>query len=88
MESVEVLSMALDNGREATGDHLRLAVDDAVEAVRANPLTAPLRTALNNTRATFNWLGDMADISRDTLEDLSRVNQARKDRVRMISADD
>ena len=29
-------------------------------------------------------LGDVVDISRDTLDDLSRVNQERKDRVRLL----
>lgn len=87
MESLEVLSMAMDNTRDATGDHLRSAMDDTVEAVRENPLTAPLRSAVNNTRTAFNWFGDVVDISRDTFEDLSRVNQARKDRVRMVSGD-
>ena len=87
MESLEVLSMAYDNARDATGDHLRTAVDDAVDMVRDNPLSAPLRCAINNTRMTLDWLGDVADISRDAYDDLSRVNQARKDRVRLVAGD-
>jgi hemerythrin-like domain-containing protein len=87
MESLEVMSMAYDNARTATGDHLRAAVDDAVDMVRENPLSAPLRCAVNNTRMTLDWLGDVADISRDAYEDLSRVNQARKDRVRLVAGD-
>lgn len=87
MESLEVLSMAYDNARDATGDHLRSAVDDAVDMLRVNPLSAPLRCAINNVRTTFDWLGDVADISRDAYDDLSRVNQARKDRVRLVAGD-
>lgn len=87
MESLEVLSMAYDNARDTTGDHLRGAVDDAVDMVRENPLSAPVRCAINNTKMTFDWLGDVADISRDAFDDLSRVNQARKDRVRLVEGD-
>jgi hemerythrin-like domain-containing protein len=84
MESMEVLSMAYDTSRSATGDHLRTALDDSLETMRANPLTGLLRCTIHNTRTTFDWLGDMADISRDSLEDLSRVNRARKDRIRLV----
>jgi hypothetical protein len=87
MESMEVCSMAFDNTRTATSDHLRAAVDDAVVMIRENPLLGPWRCAFNNARMTFNWLGDIAEISRDTAEDLSRVNQARKDRVRLVTGD-
>ena len=85
MESLEVLSMAYDSTRNATGDHLRATLDDAVDVVSEYPLTAPWRWAFNNTRMTFSWLGDVTDISRDALEDLSRVNQARKERVRLVA---
>ncbi len=84
MESIEVLSMAYDTSRSATGDHLRTALDDSLATMRTNPLTGLARCAINNTRTTFDWLGDMADISRDSLEDLSRVNRARKDRIRLV----
>jgi hemerythrin-like domain-containing protein len=85
MESMEVLSMAYDTTRSATGDHLRTALDDSLQTMRANPLTGLMRCAINNTRSTFDWMGDMADISRDSLEDLSRVNRARKDRIRLVA---
>jgi hemerythrin-like domain-containing protein len=87
MESLEVLSMAYDSARDTTGGHLRSAVDEAVDMVRENPLSAPLRCAINNTRTTLDWLGDVADISRDAYDDLSRVNQARKDRLRLVVGD-
>jgi hemerythrin-like domain-containing protein len=87
MESLEVLSMAYENARDTTGDHLRSAVDEAVDLVRENPLSAPLRCAINNTRTTLDWLGEVANISRDVYDDLFRVNQARKDRVRLVAGD-
>ena len=87
MESMEVLSMAYDNARGTTADHLRAVLGDTVEMIRENPLTGPWRSAFNNTRMAVDWMGDVADISRDTFEDLSRVNQARKDRVRLVVGD-
>lgn len=85
MESLEVVSMAYDNARGTTGDHLRAVLGETVDMIRENPITGPWRSAFNNTKMTVGWLGDVADISRDTFEDLSRVNQARKDRVRLVS---
>jgi hemerythrin-like domain-containing protein len=84
MESLEVMSMAFDSARDTAGDHLRAALEDSREIFRESPLTAPFRCAANNTKATFRLLGDVADISRDVLDDLSRVNQERKDRVRLL----
>jgi hemerythrin-like domain-containing protein len=87
MESVDVLSMAYETTRDTAGDRLRGAVGDNVDLMRENPLTGPWRCLFSNTRMTFKLLGEVADISRDTLEDLSRVNQARKDRVHMVTGD-
>lgn len=87
MESLEVMSIAYESARDTTGDHLRGAYKDAVGYFREAPLSAPLRCAANNTRVTFRLLGEVAEISRETLNDLSRVNQARKDRIRLMDRD-
>ncbi|MEH6589210.1 MAG: hemerythrin domain-containing protein [Halioglobus sp.] len=87
MESIDVLSMAYDTARHSAEGHLRGAVDDNVDFMRENLFTAPWRCLFSNTKMTFKLLGEVADISRDTLEDLSRVNQARKDRVHMVTGD-
>lgn len=84
MESMEVVSMAYESVRDTAGDHLRAALDEARDMFRESPFTAPFRCAANNAKVTFLLLGDVADISRDTLDDLSRVNQERKDRVRLL----
>ncbi|MEP1469967.1 MAG: hemerythrin domain-containing protein [Halieaceae bacterium] len=84
LESFEVMSMAYDSGKDITGEHVRTALDESLSILREKPLTAPLRCAVNNTRLTFSWMGDLADVSRDTLADLVKVNQERKDRVRLL----
>lgn len=87
MESLEVVSIAYDSARDSAGDHLRSAFKESLEIFRENPLSAPLRCAANNTKVTFRLLGEVAEISRETLGDLSRVNQERRDRVRLMSQD-
>ena len=52
---------------------------------REAPLSAPLRCAANNTRLTLQLFGEVAEISWETLQDLSRVNQERKDRLRLMA---
>lgn len=88
LESFEVMSMAYDSGKDITGEHVRTAVDESLSILREKPLTAPLRCAVNNTRLTFSWMGDLADVSRDTLADLVNVNQERKDRVRLLNREE
>jgi hemerythrin-like domain-containing protein len=84
MESMEVVSVAYESARDLAGDHLRGAYKDALEFVKKDPLSAPLRCAANNTKIAFRLLGDVADISRETIDDLSRVNQERRDRIRLL----
>ncbi len=84
LESFEVISMAYDSGKDITGQHMRTAFDESLSIIQRKPFTAPLRCAVNNTRLTLNWMGDLADVSRDTMEDLLKVNQERKDRVRLL----
>jgi len=84
MESLEVVSMAYENARDTTSDHLRAALDDSRDMFKESPLSAPVRCAANNAKLTLRLLGDVAEIARDTFDDLSRVNQERKDRVHLL----
>jgi hypothetical protein len=84
LESLEVLSMANDAARSVTSDHIRGSWYDSLDLFRESPLTAPLKCAFNNTRQTFRWLGEVASISRDTVDDLARVNRERKTRIRVL----
>lgn len=84
MESIEVLSMAYDSVRSSAGDHVQAAVDDSRDLLREAPMKAPVKMVLNNTKLTLALLEDVLGIGRDVLGDLSRVNQERKDRVRLL----
>jgi hemerythrin-like domain-containing protein len=84
MESLEVVSIAYESARDTTGDSLRGAWRDAQGFFREAPLSAPLRCVANNTRVTLRLLGEVVAISRETLDDLSRVNQERRNRVRLL----
>ena len=84
MESIEVVSIAVESARDTTGDSLRTAVKDSIQYFREAPLSAPLRCFANNTRITLRLLNEVAGISRETLDDLSCVNQERKDRIRLM----
>ena len=70
-----------------TGSEVTFAavLTDTEKTVRTHPLTSPWRCAYRNTSLTVDWLRNVADISKDTYQDLSRVNQARKDRVRLVT---
>ncbi len=85
LESMEVMSMAYDTAREATGDHLHSIWAESTGILREAPLTGMFKCASNNTRLTVDWLGNVIGISRDTFSDLSRVNQERRDRVRLLN---
>ena len=84
MESLEVVSMAYEAARNSTSEHARTAWDEGRDIFRESPLTAPLQCAANNARLGIRLLEDIAEISRDTYKDLARVNQERKDRVRLL----
>ena len=85
MESLEVVSMAYESARHSASDHAREAWEECRDLFRESPLTAPLQCAASNTRISLKLLEDIANISRDTYEDLARVNQERKDRIRLLS---
>ena len=84
MESLEVVSIAVESARDTAGESLRDAVQDSLSYFRETPISAPIRCFANNTRITLRLLGEVVGISRETLGDLSRVNQERKDRVRLM----
>tara|TARA_R110002110_G_scaffold205066_7_gene417204 strand:+ start:353609 stop:354739 length:1131 start_codon:yes stop_codon:yes gene_type:complete len=84
MESLEVMSMAVESARDVAGRHVRTVWRDSVGLCRESLLTAPLRCATNNLRLSLRFAGDMADLSKDTLDDLARVNRERKDRMRLL----
>jgi hemerythrin-like domain-containing protein len=84
MESMEVMSMALESARNSAGDHFRAAIDDSRDLFKESLVTAPFLCAVNNTKLTYRLLEEVAGISRDTLDDLSRVNQERRDRIRLM----
>ncbi len=86
MESLEVVSMAYESARDSAGDHARIAWDEGVELFRESVVTAPLRCAANNARLSLRLLQEVAEISRDALGDLARVNQERKDRIRLMDS--
>ena len=84
MESVEVVSMAYEAARDSAGLHLRGAFRESTEIALDTPLLAPLRITANNTKLGFHFLGEMLEISRDTAQDLARVNRERRDRMRLL----
>ncbi|MGI9321328.1 MAG: hemerythrin domain-containing protein [Thiogranum sp.] len=87
MEGLEVVSMALESARGSAGEHLQAAMDDSADFVRAAPVSGIFRSVANNSSLTRSLLRDVISISRDTLTDLSRVNQERKDRIRLLGRD-
>lgn len=84
VEAAVVVNMALESCVGTTADHLRAALTDSRGYLRERPLTGAVLSAANNARLTFSLLGDMAGISRDALEDLARINQERRDRIRIM----
>lgn len=84
IESYEVFSIAYESTRGVTQDHLKAAWYDSVDIVKDTPFTAVFRCGLNNTRLSARWLGEVVGISKDALDDLSRVNQERKDQIRVL----
>jgi len=88
MESLEVMSIAYDSARDTAQQHTRTALQESVALFRRAPLTAPLRCVANNTRVALRLFSQVAEISRETLQDLSRVNQERRDRVRLLDRGD
>ena len=86
MESLDVLAMARESIRGSASDHLQAAWEDGVEMFRESALTAPWRCAGNNVRLGKRLLQEVVEISRDALDDLSRVNRERKARIDLMDS--
>ncbi len=86
MESLDVLAMARESIRDSASDHLRAAWEDGVAMFRESALAAPWRCAGNNIRLGRRLLQEVAGISRDAFDDLSRVNRERKARIDLMDS--
>jgi hypothetical protein len=76
--------MAYEAARNSTGDHVRNLWKESNGIMRQTPITGMFRCAANNARLTVGWVGDVVGISKDTVTDLTRVNQERRDRIRLL----
>lgn len=85
METAEVLALAYECVRDSTSSHLRTAVRESWDIARSAPIQAPIKCTLSNARMTIKLMGDMAQISTDTVNDLQRVNRARKERMQLLT---
>ena len=83
-ESLEVLSMAVESARDSAGEHARMAWDEGLEMFRESFAAAPWLCAANNARLGLLLAQEVAEISRDALDDLARVNEQRKSRMRLL----
>lgn len=83
-EAYEVLHMANQSGRTITRDQFVTGLREASYIVLDEPLKSPFLCAANNTRLTFEWLGEIQGVYRDAVSDLLRVNRERKDRLRLL----
>ena len=86
MESLEVVSMAVESARGSADEHVRLAWDEGREMFRESFISAPLLCAANNARLSLRLAQQVAEISRDAMGDLSRVNEERKSRIRLLDS--
>jgi hemerythrin-like domain-containing protein len=84
MESLEVVSMAVESARGTAGEHVRVAWDEGLEMFRDSIVMAPWLCAANNARLGLRLAQEVAEISRDAVGDLSRVNEERKSRIRLL----
>lgn len=72
-ESLDALALGCESALDVAGEHLRAAWQENRRLVAANPLTAPARCALHNTRQGFALAREVAKISRDTVTDVLRI---------------
>ena len=75
LESLEILGNANRMALQTTGDTLRCALLESLDIVRDTPLTAAPRCAMNNARLSGRWLGALATIAGDTVDDLARIRR-------------
>ena len=86
MESLEVVSMAVESARGSADEHARMAWDEGLEMFRESFISAPWLCAANNARLGLRLAQEVAEISRDAVGDLSRVNEERKSRIRLLDS--
>lgn len=84
MESLEVVSMAYESSRGSADEHVRIALDEGKELLRESLVTAPWRLAGNNVRLGLRLVQEVAEISREALDDIARINRERKDWIRLM----
>jgi len=86
LESLEVVSMAVESARGSADEHVRMAWDEGREMFRDSLITAPWLCAANNARLGLRLAQQVAEISRDAMGDLARVNGERKSRMRLLDS--
>jgi hemerythrin-like domain-containing protein len=84
LEGLEVIGMAMQNGRAISRERLRCAAQEALYMTLEKPLQAPVRCSVNNARHLFGWAEEVTGVYRDLFGDLVRVNRERRDRVRLV----
>jgi len=84
LESMEVLSMANESLHISVTGHVHKSFEDGKQLLLNAPLNAPLQITINNTNLTLALIEEVLEIGRDTLRDLSRLNQERKERARLV----
>ena len=84
VESLEVVAMAAESARGSAGEHARLAWDEGLEMVRESFVTGPWLCAANNARLGLRLAQEVAEISREAIDDLARVNKQRKSRTELL----
>lgn len=89
LEGVELLSMAVDSGRDAAREHLETALKDTGELVDSRSgngdlLLLPWRCVRSGGKSYVNFLREVGGISRDTFSDLSELGRGTRDRIKLI----
>ena len=84
LESLDVICTAYDSTREVAAGHVLAAWYDSLDFFKQSPASGPIRSVANNTRLTLAWTASVMEITREALEDLSRVNDDHKERLRLL----
>ncbi len=88
LESLEVLSIAVDNSKASSREHVRAALDESRQIFSEGALQSPFRCTFSNVRHYLSWLRDLATISRDAVEDLGSVNRQMRADMRLLKGAD
>lgn len=92
LEGFELVSIALDNSRDAAREQFDLARKEAAELLEERAdngglVMLPLRYAANNTKRYFEFLREVGGISKDTLSDLSELGKGTRERLRLVRSE-